>query len=147
MRKYIIFICCIFGLGYITPPPCLAVENTTKISPPKQAQETIGELWTGSIYSSTFRAGACFSPDGKVHGVLLLKLKNGQVDTYHFSGTKDKDGVIRASHHSGYRFIGRIENAFKVSGEVILNNGFSIDIEGDRLQNSKLTERCGPLPE
>ncbi len=131
----------------IMPHPSMAEEKSTKISAPKQAQETIGELWTGSVYTSTFRAGACIAPDGKVNGVLLLKLKNGQVDTYHFYGTMDKDGIIRAKHHSGYKFKGRFDSAVKVSGEATLNNGFTIDLEGDRFQNTKLTERCGPLPE
>ncbi len=124
-----------------------AHDNTTKLSTPKQAEETIGELWTGSIYSSTFRAGACIHPDGKVNGVLLLKLKNGQVDTYHFYGNMDEHGIIRAKHNSGYKFKGKIDSVVKVSGEVTLNNGFTIDIEGNRLQNSKLTKTCGPLAE
>ncbi len=124
-----------------------ADQNPTKISYPVQAKETIGELWTGSIYSSTYRAGACFSPDGTVKGVLLLKLKNGKVITYHFNGTKDEKGIIRAEHSSGYKFRGKFDSVVDVSGKVTLKSGFKINVEGMRLQNSKLTESCGPLPE
>ncbi len=138
------FILCFFLSFFLAPNLSFAQENSTQNT---ESDEVIGELWTGSIYTSTFRAGACFSDDGKVQGVLHLKLQNGQIDTYHFYGTMDRDGVIDAAHRSGYRFVGRFESDTKISGKAMLTNGFSTKLRGDRFQNVKLTKRCGPLPE
>ncbi len=142
---------CIVAFALISMIACpslsIAQDNTTKLSVPAQEPLMLGELWTGSIYTSTFEAGACFFPDGRMRGVLLLKLKNGQVDTYHFQGTMDSNGIIDAAHKSGHRFVGKFEDEFNVSGEVTLSNGFSTTLSGKRLSNVKLNDRCGPLSE
>ncbi len=125
----------------------IAQENNTQNSQYSQTQTNLGELWTGSLYTSTYRAGLCIESDGRVRGVLLLKLKNGQIDTYHFYGIMDSNGIIKAKHKSGHLFVGKFDDEISVSGDVTLSNGFSVELKGDRLQNATLTERCGPLAE
>ncbi len=125
----------------------IAAENNIKNTNPTQPPRMLGEIWTGSIYTSTFEAGACFAEDGRVRGVLLVKLSNGQVDTYHFQGTMDSNGVIYTTHKSGHSFVGKFQDEHNISGEVTLSNGFSTTLDGRRLQNVQLNERCGPITE
>lgn len=111
------------------------------------APAEVTELWTGSLYTSTFRVGLCFSAQGKVRGVLHLRLANGQVDVYHFEGSV-KDNAIEASHSSGHRFKGRLSAPDKVEGTISLKNGMKIKLEGKRVQDVPLaSEDCAPLPE
>lgn len=107
----------------------------------------VTELWTGSLYTSTFRVGLCFSAQGKVRGVLHLRLANGQVDVYHFEGSV-KDNAIEASHSSGHRFKGRLSAPDKVEGTISLKNGMKIKLEGKRVQDVPLASGdCAPLPD
>lgn len=111
------------------------------------APAEVTELWTGSLYTSTFRVGLCFSAQGKVRGVLHLHLANGQVDVYHFEGSV-KDNAIEASHPSGHKFKGRLSAPDKVEGTISLKNGMKIKLEGKRVQDVPLaSEDCAPLPE
>ncbi len=150
----IIFILCI-SLGVYFIPHHMAHADpaslvTTTTPEPPQTHTTLhryGELWTGKLYSSTYRAGSCRAADGKMQGVLLLKLENGQIDVYHFYGNIDPLGVIRLHHHSGNRFEGNFVNEEEVKGKVTLANGFSMSLSGKRHQNVELTETCRPLPE
>ncbi len=64
------------------------------------------ELWSGKLYTSTYTAGACINADGSVRGVLLLRLKNGKIDRYTFTGNKDAQGVFHLEHNSGHTFTG-----------------------------------------
>ncbi len=107
--------------------------------------ETIGELWTGSLYSSTYKAGVCIASDGAVRGVLHLRLKGGQVDTYHFYGQQSADGRIKAKHSSGHRFEGYFINDHIIKGNVRTKGGFSVKLEGKREQGVVLTDSCGPV--
>ncbi len=149
LLKHVLFYCFILLISAILLPPIqsLAQGDVTKIVPANQAPIMIGEKWTGSIYTSTFEAGACFFPDGRVRGVLLVKLSNGQVDTYHFQGTMENDGTIITTHKSGHRFVGKFVDETNISGKVTLSNGFSTTLDGKRLQNVHLNERCGPIAE
>lgn len=111
------------------------------------APAEVTELWTGSLYTSTFRVGLCFSAQGKVRGVLHLRLANGQVDVYHFEGSV-KDNAIEASHSSGHRFKGRLSASDKVEGTISLKNGMKIKLEGKRVQDVPLAAGdCAPLPD
>ena len=110
-----------------------------------EAAET-RELWTGALYTSSYRVGVCFSAQGNVRGVLLLRLRTGKVDVYHITGNI-KDNAIQARHSSGHTFKGRLVNSGLVEGDIKLKNGMTIHLEGRRTQDALLTEECGPLPE
>ena len=102
------------------------------------------EVWSGKLYSSTYRAGVCLGEDGGLRGVLYLRTSSGQVDTYHFIGRHDQ-GRVLARHHSGHEFQGQLDNNTEVSGTIILSNGFKIKLTGQREAQAQLTENCGPL--
>lgn len=113
-------------------------------SAPDTPPAEIRELWSGSLYTSTYKAGVCIAPDGKVRGVLLLRTMGGKTDTYHFYGSLE-NGIIRASHGSGHRFAGSFASADEVQGTITLKSGRSINMTGKREHNVELTESCRPL--
>lgn len=116
------------------------------LAAPEKPQES-RELWSGSLYTSSYRAGVCIDPEsGKVRGVLLLRTMGGQVDTYHFWGSMD-NGDIRASHSSGHNFQGRFISGEAVTGTITLKSGRNIELTGTRTQNAPLTDTCRPLPD
>ncbi|MDR3358051.1 MAG: hypothetical protein LBN96_04190 [Desulfovibrio sp.] len=105
------------------------------------------ELWTGSLFTSTYRVGLCFSPRGTVRGVLRLRLKNGKVDVYHIAGVTDGN-KIEASHSSGHKFTGRLVSPDRVEGVIALKNGIKIELDGKREHNALLIpEDCAPPEE
>jgi hypothetical protein len=105
------------------------------------------ELWTGSIYTSSYRAGLCFSPGGTIRGVLRLRLKNGKVDVYHFAGVI-RGNDIEASHSSGHKFRGELAAPDRVEGVIALKNGMKIEISGRRERDAPLApEDCAPPEE
>lgn len=104
------------------------------------------ELWTGSLYSSTYRAGVCLGTDGKARGVLLLRVSPEKVDVYHFNGEYGEGG-IKLRHSSGHVFKGRVDDPHEVTGTITLKNGFNIKLKGARTHDVELTETCRPLPE
>ena len=107
----------------------------------------VRELWTGSLYSSTYRVGVCFSAQGKVRGVVHLRLYNGKVDVYHIDGTVQNND-IEAHHSSGHKFKGRLASADTVEGVISLKNGMNIKLEGKRAHDVQLApEDCAPLPQ
>ena len=114
---------------------------------PEPAPAEVRELWTGSLYSSTYRVGVCFSAQGKVRGVVHLRLYNGKVDVYHIDGTV-RDNEIEAHHSSGHTFKGRLASADKVEGVISLKNGMNVRLEGKRTHDVQLApEDCAPLPQ
>lgn len=107
----------------------------------------VRELWTGSLYSSTYRVGVCFSAQGKVRGVVHLRLYNGKVDVYHIDGTV-QNNEIEAHHSSGHKFKGRLVSADAVEGVISLKNGMNVRLEGKRTHDAPLApEDCAPLPQ
>lgn len=107
----------------------------------------VRELWTGSLYSSTYRVGVCISAQGKVRGVVQLRLYNGKVDVYHIDGTVQNNDV-EAHHSSGHKFKGRLVSADAVTGVISLKNGMNIKLEGKRVHDVELApEDCAPLPQ
>ena len=107
----------------------------------------VRELWTGSLYSSTYRVGVCFSAQGTVRGVVQLRLYNGKVDVYHIDGTV-QNNEIEAHHSSGHKFKGRLASADTVEGVISLKNGMNIKLEGKRAHDVELApEDCAPLPQ
>ena len=132
-------------------------ESATKESAAKEAvvQESaasgspveVRELWTGSLYSSTYRVGVCFSAQGTVRGVVQLRLYNGKVDVYHIDGTV-LNNDIEAHHSSGHKFKGRLVSADTVEGVISLKNGMNVRLEGKRTHGVDLApEDCAPLPQ
>lgn len=104
------------------------------------------ELWTGTLYSSTYRVGLCVSANGAVRGALFLRLADGQIDEYHFNGTV-KNNHIEAHHSSGHHFAGRLASRDRVEGRIRLKNGMAIFLEGKRILDAPLNyEDCSPLP-
>ena len=107
----------------------------------------VRELWTGSLYSSTYRVGVCVSAQGNVRGVVHLRLYNGKVDVYHIDGTVQNND-IEAHHSSGHKFKGRLASADTVEGVISLKNGMNIKLEGKRAHDVQLApEDCAPLPQ
>ena len=107
----------------------------------------VRELWTGSLYSSTYRVGVCISAQGTVRGVVQLRLYNGKVDVYHIDGTV-LNNDIEAHHSSGHKFKGRLVSADSVEGVISLKNGMNVRLEGKRTHDAQLApEDCAPLPQ
>ena len=103
------------------------------------------ELWSGSIYTSTFKCGFCFSQNGKARGVLQLKTFYGQVDTYHLYGTI-KNNKVDLRHSSGHHVQGEILSDQAVKGSITLGTGRTIDFKGQRKQGVRLAKSdCAPL--
>ena len=126
-----------------------AAVEAAKATPPAAngAPVEVRELWTGSLYSSTYRVGVCFSAQGKVRGVVHLRLYNGKVDVYHIDGTV-QNNEIEAHHSSGHKFKGRLASADTVEGVISLKNGMNIKLEGKRAHDVQLApEDCAPLPQ
>jgi hypothetical protein len=125
-----------------TAGPTAGQESAASDSPVE-----VRELWTGSLYSSTYRVGLCFSAQGKVRGVVHLRLYNGKVDVYHIDGTVQNND-IEAHHSSGHKFKGRLVSADTVEGVISLKNGMNIKLEGKRAHDVDLVpEDCAPLPQ
>ncbi len=111
------------------------------------AQEERRELWTGSLYTSTYRIGLCVKPSGEARGVVLLRIYNGDVDVYHVEGTV-RNGRITARHHSGHTFEGTYDSPDRVSGTITLKSGRRISLKAKRTPDARLTgDDCRPLPE
>ena len=106
----------------------------------------VRELWTGALYTSTYRVGICFSALGDLRGVVHLKLRTGEVDVYHIIGEVNNN-EIRARHSSGHTFEGRLVSADAVEGIISLKSGMRVRLEGRREHNARLAEEdCAPLP-
>ena len=128
-----------------TPHP--AGDTATPPQPAANTPVEVRELWTGSLYSSTYRVGVCVSAQGAVRGVVHLRLYNGKVDVYHIDGTV-RNNDIEAHHSSGHSFKGRLASADKVEGVISLKNGMNVRLEGKRTHDAPLApEDCAPLPQ
>ena len=129
------------------PAAPLAGQTAGQKSGTSDSPVEVRELWTGSLYSSTYRVGVCVSPQGKVRGVVHLRLYNGKVDVYHIDGTV-QNNEIEAHHSSGHKFKGRLVSADTVEGVISLKNGMNIKLEGKRTHDIALApEDCAPLPQ
>ena len=121
--------------------------GTSGASGASGAPVEVRELWTGSLYSSTYRVGVCISAQGTVRGVVQLRLYNGKVDVYHIDGTV-LNNDIEAHHSSGHKFKGRLVSADSVEGVISLKNGMNVRLEGKRAHDVELApEDCAPLPQ
>ena len=114
--------------------PCIAVGAA--------AERT--EVWEGNMFTSTFRAAMCVAPDGRARGVLLLRGRSGDVDTYHFHG-EEKDGVIAVAHSSGHRLEARRPTPATVRGSLRLANGMKLSFDAARTVAGRVSDDCSPL--
>ena len=121
----------------LLPATLLAAETAQEASAERQ------ELWSGSIYTSKFRCGFCFSPTGKARGVLLLRTAYGQVDVYHLYGSISQ-GHVDVRHSSGHHVLGDIQGD-SVTGSITLGSGRTISFKGKRQTGMALApEDCAP---
>ena len=98
------------------------------------------ELWTGSMYSSTYRAGICIRNNGDIYGALYLRQAGGAVDRYTLTGKVDGDRIT-ARHHSGHEFKGRFTGD-TVQGELTLKSGRKLDVRALRGPEPEVDEFC-----
>lgn len=104
------------------------------------------EVWQGKALTATFRVGICYNARGKANGVLLLKHRNGQVDTYHLNGTL-KNNEFYLTHSSGHRLSGSLTGPDSMQGRAKLANGLGLGLKGERIRNVPLAAAdCAPLP-
>jgi len=99
------------------------------------------ELWTGSLYSSTYRAGICIKSNGDVYGALYLRQANGAVDRYTISGRVDGERIT-ARHNSGHEFTGRFVSEDTVQGKLTLKNGHKLNVQASRGPEPEVDEFC-----
>ena len=99
------------------------------------------ELWTGSMYSSTYRAGICIKSNGDVYGALYLRQTGGAVDRYTLSGQVDGERIT-VRHNAGHEFQGRFTSEGTVQGELTLKNGHKMQVRALRGPEPEVDEFC-----
>ena len=112
-----------------------------RLVPLAYAGEERRELWVGSLYSSTYRAGICIKNNGDMYGALYLRQASGAVDRYTISG-KVEGERITARHHSGHEFKGRFASEDAVQGELTLKNGHKMQVRALRGPEPEVDEFC-----
>ena len=121
--------CALLQAPHLVPPACAASGKERR------------ELWTGSLYSATYRAGICIKSNGDVYGALYLRQAGGAVDRYTISGKIDGDRIT-AKHHSGHEFRGRFTSEDMVQGELTLKNGHRMNVRALRGPEPEVDEFC-----
>ena len=106
-----------------------------------RADDERRELWTGSLYTSTYRAGICIRSNGDIYGALYLRQADGAVDRYTISGKIEEDRIT-ARHHSGHEFRGRFVSGDTVQGELTLKNGHTLNVRALRGPEPEVDENC-----
>jgi hypothetical protein len=64
-----------------------------------------------------------------VFGVMRITGLGGKTDEYHFNGTMGYDGTLRAEHHSGHVFQGRLTEDRRLVGVLNTRFGRSINVD------------------
>ena len=124
-----IFFCNLLAIQYLALISCAASGEERR------------ELWTGSLYNSTYRAGICIKSNGDLYGALYLRQASGVVDRYTIRGRADGERVT-ASHHSGHVFKGRFASENTVQGELTLKNGHTLNVRALRGPEPEVDEFC-----
>jgi hypothetical protein len=99
------------------------------------------ELWTGRLYSSTYRAGICIKSDGEVYGAVYLRQVGGAVDRYTISGQVEGERIT-ARDYSGHEFKGRVDSKATVRGKLTLSNGHKLNVRALRGPEPEVDEFC-----
>jgi len=128
-RILYIFFCSLLFMQHLASVSCAAHEEERR------------ELWTGSLFSSTYRAGICIKDNGDVYGALYLRQANGAVDRYSISGRIDGDRIA-ARHHSGHEFEGRFISKDRVQGRLTLKSGHKLNVRALRAPEPEVDEYC-----
>lgn len=133
----ILFIC--LGLCLLAMPAFATDTITT-------GNGVTTELWQGKALTATFRVGMCYTQKGNAYGVLLLRHRNGQEDTYHLNGTL-KNNEFYLTHSSGHKLSGSLTGSDSMQGRAKLANGLGLTLKGERIRNIPLAASdCAPLP-
>ena len=132
-QKYSPILCIVFCL-------LVLMRQIVSLADASSGEES-RELWTGSLYSSTYRAGICIKSNGDVYGALYLRQATGVVDRYTISGKVDGERIT-ARHHSGHEFRGRFTPEGTVQGELTLNNGHKMTVRALRGPEPEVDEFC-----
>ncbi|MGC8604610.1 MAG: hypothetical protein ACP5VS_13130 [Desulfomonilaceae bacterium] len=83
--------------------------------------------WEASVMGHHVKAVA-EQKGQKLSGVAYLYDLLGHKSTWHFNGTVN--GIdVKAAHHSGHQFVGKVINDGKMSGVLSTNNGFHIPLD------------------
>lgn len=134
-------LCCMAMLWLLLTGHCAAAQTPQSA----HADDALRELWTGTLYTATFRMGVCVTHAGVLRGVLLLRHKNGDEDVYHVHGTVD-NGHIRARHNSGHVFEGYFVGEDRVHLNVTLKGGRILHLEGVRIRDPAMRlDTCRPI--
>ena len=132
MKRQYSHIVCIFFL----------VALMQHLAPLARAADAVRrELWTGSLYSATYRAGICIRSNGDVYGALYLRQAGGAVDRYTISGKVEGDRIT-ARHNSGHEFKGRFVSGDTVQGELTLKSGHKLEVRALRGPEPEVDEFC-----
>ena len=62
-------------------------------------------------------------------GIMQVNGPFGKGDTYHFRGTVGYEGAIRATHHSGHLFEGRITENGRIVGVLTTKFGKTVPVD------------------
>lgn len=134
--KFIVFFCTLF----LFAASSFARDTISTNS------NTTTELWEGKALTAVFRVGICYTSKGQARGVLLLRHRNGQEDTYHLNGTL-KNGEFFLTHSSGHKLAGNLSGPHEMEGKAKLANGLSLRLKGKRSKDVPLAAPdCAPLP-
>ena len=103
------------------------------------------ELWTGRVYTSSYRFAICTQRNGRTRGVLNLHTMAGDVDVYHFVG-ETKNGMIEMRHSSGHHVVAQPLPDGTVRGSISLKGGRTVSFKGKRQSGVRVTDDCAPIP-
>lgn len=105
------------------------------------------EDWTGSVFTSTFRAGICVDPErGSARATLLLRTRSGDVDEYHFFGTLEGTRM-RMTHSSGHVFEGGTCDGGRAHGRVRMRGGMRVSLDAACAPAGHVRDDCAPPPD
>jgi hypothetical protein len=94
------------------------------------------EIWESRYLFAEAVAEVVRSGD-TVRGVLFLKEPFREISTYHFTGTINGD-VLRAAHHSGHWFVGKLVNDGEITGTLTARTGTQLTITARRRLHQNL---------
>jgi hypothetical protein len=117
------------ALRSIGPPSCQGAGST------RHSHAAPGRKWThlSGKWETTYM-GARITMDlshagGNLSGIMNIRNAFGKNDTYHFEGTLGHEGTIRATHHSGHLFEGRIADNGHIAGVLTTKLGRTIPVD------------------
>lgn len=105
------------------------------------------EDWTGSVFTSSFRAGICVDPErGSARATMHLRTRSGDVDEYHFFGTLEGTRMHMA-HSSGHVFEGDLCAGGRAHGKMRMAGGMRVSLDADCAPADLVRDDCAPPPD